>query len=488
LTEEELDLRSDIYRTVFQECPTQDIKQKSRAEREAKEMDEQKSRNLSYTEIGFEALAGVLERIKEKHGPLYVGEGVFLDLGSGAGKACLAAGLLHPFQKVVGIEVMDCLNEAANAGLARLNNPEVVTVPEEVTRPEFQFIKADFVADFEAQLAPLAKEVSVCLAVATCFGPEQIEVMSKLATILPEGAIFITFTHKIAESLIIDINRRPKQRRALAAKRTLGRRGTESRGVEIELDAAVNDPNGWRLLSTEQMEMDWGTPTCFIFKKHAYPYCYPGDLCMIKLPAEAEDPTSYVALYAEPAQVQDEDGTERTILKAVFFDDTFGEAVEVGEVSPFTAEDHQKALAKYRKAAEMAKSAANHGAGEAVAQAVSQVQSELQLEPEAFGIKCEDEQGEFTKEVNLLAKKLLGSLGPLGKEAWAMRFVAGELPQAVHAQIEMTRGAAEQGQEQELLPGMATLEMLTQAWVQVRTKFVQVLQGRCEKVEAYTPP
>jgi hypothetical protein len=39
--------------------------------------------------------------------------GKFVDMGSGTGKGCLAAALLHPFDSVVGIELLEKLYEAS---------------------------------------------------------------------------------------------------------------------------------------------------------------------------------------------------------------------------------------------------------------------------------------------------------------------------------------------------------------------------------------
>lgn len=39
--------------------------------------------------------------------------GVFVDLGSGTGKACIAAALLHPFEAVRGIETLEGLHRFA---------------------------------------------------------------------------------------------------------------------------------------------------------------------------------------------------------------------------------------------------------------------------------------------------------------------------------------------------------------------------------------
>jgi len=34
-------------------------------------------------------------------------KGLFYDLGSGTGKGCVGAALSHPFEKVVGVEILE---------------------------------------------------------------------------------------------------------------------------------------------------------------------------------------------------------------------------------------------------------------------------------------------------------------------------------------------------------------------------------------------
>merc|ERR1711988_650481 len=79
-------------------------------------------KGLTYSEVSMEIVHMLLNKIKGESGiaKLYAGKGVFLDLGSGCGKGCIAAGLLHPFEKVVGVEVVSCLCDAATAAYTTL--------------------------------------------------------------------------------------------------------------------------------------------------------------------------------------------------------------------------------------------------------------------------------------------------------------------------------------------------------------------------------
>lgn len=477
LSNDEFEARRAIFESIFAQFPAQDVKQKSRKEREEKELDQPTSKSQGYSEMDVGALRALFDLLNDKFGPLYAGEGTFLDLGSGAGKACIAAGLLHPFQKVVGIEVLDNLHDVASAAQTRYNDPEQVQLPEGVAKPEFQFIRGDFVKDFESQVAPLAPEVKVCLAVSTMYRDDQLQAMTKLANLMPEGSFFITVTHTIGESLIIDINKNPKQRRARAVKKALAKRGLEPNGIEIVMEPPVNEPSGWRQLFRGQFEMEWGTPTCFIFKKHLYPYCYLGDLCMVVLPAAENDSKAYLALWEPPTQVKKEDGDGeemRPALQAVLFDDAFSEVREVGKIYPFSAEDREKALIRYSHMLEVARAAEAREPAAVVHTAMVHVRSELQL-PDGEIHYAARGGTELTAEGVLLGKKLLAAYGEMGDEVWAHRFMDKEWPAACKHHDQ--HGS-----------GIASAQWVAHAWAAVRSKMSTLLQGRLEKVEDFIPP
>ena len=80
--------------------------------------------NFLYGECDFDLFTRVFLRLKHIHGALRDdhawregggGGGVFLDLGSGAGKVVLAAALLHAFDTSVGIECLRGLHNASKA-------------------------------------------------------------------------------------------------------------------------------------------------------------------------------------------------------------------------------------------------------------------------------------------------------------------------------------------------------------------------------------
>jgi len=231
LEDEVFQERNELFDQIYEECPPNLAKKASLEEREKASLLD--ANHLTYGELDMSTLHSVLNAVRQDYGPLYANKGVFLDLGSGAGKACIAAGLLHPFAKVVGIETLQSLTTFATAAHEKYKE---VPLPDGVTKPEIEFIKGDFVADFEAKIKPIAADVVICLAVATCYGANEMKAIGELASAMGENSIMITFSQMIP-------------------------------------DAAANSINGgWSLVRSTSMEMIWGQTTCFIFKKVA-PVC-----------------------------------------------------------------------------------------------------------------------------------------------------------------------------------------------------------------------
>jgi len=74
-------------------------------------------RSSIYSEIKFAPFAQVLQEVCEQFRP----GATFCDLGSGAGKACVAAHLVFPFSKIVGVEREPRLLAAAEAVLEQMH-------------------------------------------------------------------------------------------------------------------------------------------------------------------------------------------------------------------------------------------------------------------------------------------------------------------------------------------------------------------------------
>ena len=110
--------RNAIFESLVDTFPTKKGKDISKKERNAKSIYHS---SLTYGEIDFKSFARTLERVKTTYGVPGNGStpdggilqspgGIFYDLGSGTGKACVAAALLHPFSAIGGIEVLEGLH------------------------------------------------------------------------------------------------------------------------------------------------------------------------------------------------------------------------------------------------------------------------------------------------------------------------------------------------------------------------------------------
>eukprot|EP00428_Durinskia_dybowskii_P034275 CAMPEP_0170261414 /NCGR_PEP_ID=MMETSP0116_2-20130129/30588_1 /TAXON_ID=400756 /ORGANISM="Durinskia baltica, Strain CSIRO CS-38" /LENGTH=309 /DNA_ID=CAMNT_0010512479 /DNA_START=84 /DNA_END=1013 /DNA_ORIENTATION=- len=259
-TEEELEKRRPIFQELYAEYRAQEAKEKSLAERKENELE---SKALTYAEVDFDFMHRILATVKEKVGPLYVEKGVFLDLGSGVGKACLAAALLHPFEKVVGFETIQCLSDMAGVAAGKYKEVEL---PQGMTKPEAQLVKANFVDDFEAQVQELASQVTVCFVVATCYGERELNTMAAVGQRMPEGSAFVTISQALPESLVVDHGKNPKQRRAAAVRKALAKRGLDpSAAGEIEVEPPPYDPQGFELAHMEELQVPWSSNPAVVF-------------------------------------------------------------------------------------------------------------------------------------------------------------------------------------------------------------------------------
>lgn len=101
---------------------------------------------------------------------------VFFDLGSGTGKATILAALTFPFSRVVGIELLPGLGDAARQVLSRYDGELRPQLPPENQRQRIDFIDGDF-------LVQDLSEADVLFAHGTCYGPE---LMGKLTHKLEE--------------------------------------------------------------------------------------------------------------------------------------------------------------------------------------------------------------------------------------------------------------------------------------------------------------
>jgi len=102
---------------LFNSCSTSHAKTLSKSERKNKGLTDN---SLVYGEISFNSFAALLKELR----PLFPervarGEGCFVDLGSGTGRACFTVALLTDFKRIEGVEILEGLVQAANDVLER---------------------------------------------------------------------------------------------------------------------------------------------------------------------------------------------------------------------------------------------------------------------------------------------------------------------------------------------------------------------------------
>ncbi|ETI39423.1 hypothetical protein L914_14402 [Phytophthora nicotianae] len=194
LSEETMTSLTQIFETLYLEHPLKVSKKASRDERRDREFI---SMSLVYGEIAFEPFKVVLDVLKRWHHVLNKPGGIFLDIGSGSGKAVFAAALLHDFDACYGIEVLEGLHSISQEVLQRW---EKIIKPNcalslQKKRTRISFTRGDALTmDWPAN-------ADVVFLNSTCFGERLMYALArKLALCCKPGAIVITATHKLPDT------------------------------------------------------------------------------------------------------------------------------------------------------------------------------------------------------------------------------------------------------------------------------------------------
>jgi len=274
LDEEQTAERKQLWEEIYAEYPANKVKQASIEERKASGKEDDKS--LTYGELDFTIINNLITMLKNQHTKFYAGSGFFLDLGSGCGKTCVAAALSHQFEKVVGVETMTCLDEAAQKANEKYKEVALGGDPP-AEKAEIQFIKGDFVTDLAATVEPFASQIAVCVAMAGCFGEEQLNALATLASKMSDDSIFVTYSQELPDWVIGGDKKLSQERFCDHLKIALAKRGTDPANIEIDQNPPDEKPGGWRLIHTEDVNLPVGgapmelTTKCFVFKKVALP-------------------------------------------------------------------------------------------------------------------------------------------------------------------------------------------------------------------------
>jgi len=144
LSMESIPKLNKIFDALVSEMPTSAGKKASTSERNI--MKDSRS-TLVYGEISFASYAIAIEKVKNKYGGLQKSGGVFFDLGHGTGKPALAAALLHDFDSVNGIEILDGLFNLS-LQLKQIWMEKIHSLlPEKKQRTEVNFVQGKYLSE-----------------------------------------------------------------------------------------------------------------------------------------------------------------------------------------------------------------------------------------------------------------------------------------------------------------------------------------------------
>jgi SAM-dependent methyltransferase len=167
-----------LYNDLFFDTSLEVGKALSKSERDTQDLNENKS--LIYGEVDYSSFYKVLRKINPAPGS------TFYDLGSGTGKAVMAARFAQDFGRCVGIEILETLHGQAKKIVDRFNKKFrrylAMSMSQQVSVHHGSLLEVDW------------SDGDVVFANSTCFDDSLIDDLSKLAEGLKPGAIVITFT------------------------------------------------------------------------------------------------------------------------------------------------------------------------------------------------------------------------------------------------------------------------------------------------------
>ena len=128
----------------------------------------------------FRSVAYIIEYIKSEFGD-QLKEGNFYDLGSGSGKGVIAAALIHPFKKCIGIELLNSLYNISEENRKKYEE----NIKKQFVEYSELFSGIDKPIPIMFKLEDFLKETwtepSIILANSTCFSAELMSDLGKKA-------------------------------------------------------------------------------------------------------------------------------------------------------------------------------------------------------------------------------------------------------------------------------------------------------------------
>ena len=181
-----LQRKHEIFNHLTAKFPVELGKKASKSERESLNLTNDS--RLTYGEMEFQALGEIFYTIQERYGGLPSG-GTFYDLGSGTGKALLAAALLGNFSECIGIEILSSLH-SISLGLIEEYNDEIT---QHLLQNSNLWTNMPIIRSILGDICKVDwKNASFIFVNSTCFSREMLEFVSEVE--VPVGTIALSLT------------------------------------------------------------------------------------------------------------------------------------------------------------------------------------------------------------------------------------------------------------------------------------------------------
>lgn len=161
----------------------------SKKERQDEELDDQ---SLVYGEIQFRTFALTIEKIRYLYDGLRDSGGIFVDIGSGTGKAVFAAMLMHDFDRVIGIEILNGLHEISRdiEAIWHEQKGKIDGLSARTKKTQIDLIRGDA---FKVDWA----DATLAFVNSTCFDEKMMETVAEHANKMQTGSFLISFTRRL---------------------------------------------------------------------------------------------------------------------------------------------------------------------------------------------------------------------------------------------------------------------------------------------------
>lgn len=168
---------------IFNDFKFEEIISENKQEKKLKGLTENK--NFIYGEANLQAMLDILRFIEANDKSFFADKNkLFLDIGSGTGKAVIAMSLLGKFAKCVGVEIMENLHFKSELALEKLNRMIIESKEEENLQ------KSQIVFLFEDILNTDFSQFDVIFANSTCWTKEFIKELHPKILQIKKGAFF----------------------------------------------------------------------------------------------------------------------------------------------------------------------------------------------------------------------------------------------------------------------------------------------------------